>query len=60
MKRAENKEFLLLLIDKEKTLNYFNDNNIRVECNIKTKELMRKIWVSRKSCGEFVKIVTFA
>lgn len=43
MERAENKEFLQLLKDKDKVLSYFNDNNIRVECNIKTKSQIRNM-----------------
>ena len=43
MLRAENKDFLLSLRDAEELLNYFDENNIRAECNIKCKEQIRKL-----------------
>jgi len=43
MEKADNKDFLHSLNDPEEVLDYFDDNNIRVECNLKCKEQIRKM-----------------
>jgi len=43
MEKEENKEFLDSLTDPEDILSYFDENNIRVECNLKAKEQIRKM-----------------
>jgi len=43
MDKKENKEFLDSLTDPGDVLSYFDENNIRVECNLKAKEQIRKM-----------------
>lgn len=40
---APNKEFLNLLQDQQKVLDYFSENNVRIECNIKTEKQIRNM-----------------